>query len=76
MISADIKTDVKQEINLSYNLTEVPPQNLKYNVKQVCIFNLILVDIPSSLLLSVKIRGRQGFLLNSQNLLFMTNVIC
>ena len=76
MISADIKTDVKQEINLSYNLTEVPSQNLKYNVKQVCIFNLILVDIPSSLLLSVKIRGRQGFLLNSQNLLFMTNVIC
>ena len=76
MISADIKTDVKQEINLSYNLTEVPSQNLKYNVKQVCIFNLILVDIPSSLLLSVKIKGRQGFLLNSQNLLFMTNVIC
>ena len=37
---------------------------------------LILVDIPSSLILSVKNRGRQGFLLNSQNLLSMTNVIC
>ena len=37
MISADIKTDVKQEIKeliaVSYDLTEVPSQNLKYNVK-------------------------------------------
>ena len=67
MISADIKTDVKQEIKellaVSYNLTEVVSQNLKYNVKQACIFNLILVDIPSSLILSVKNRWRQGFYL-------------
>ena len=80
MISADIKTDVKQEIKellaVSYNFTEVPSQNLKCNVKEACIFNLILVDIPSSLILSVKNRGKQGFLLNSQNLLSMTNVIC
>ena len=80
MISADIKTDVKQEIKellaVSYNLTEVPYRNLKYNVKQACSFNLILVEIPSSLILSVKNRGRQGILLNSQNLLSMTNVIC
>ena len=80
MISADIKTDVKQEIKellaVSYNLTEVPSQNLKFNVKQACIFNLILVDIPSGLILSVKNRGRQGFLLNSQNLLSMANVTC
>ena len=44
MISADIKTDVKQEIKelltVSYNLTEVPSQNLKYNVKQTCIQSL------------------------------------
>ena len=32
-------------------------QNLKYNVKTVCIFHLILVDILSILLLSVKNRG-------------------
>ena len=80
MISADKKPDVKQEIKellaVPYNLTEVPSQNLKYNVKQACIFDLILVDFPSSLILSVKNRGRQGFLLNRQNLLCMTNVIC
>ena len=29
-------------------------QNLKYNVKQACIFHLILVAIPSSLTLSIK----------------------
>ena len=37
--------------------TEVPFQNLKYNIKQACIFRLILVDIPSNLTLSVKSRG-------------------
>ena len=42
-------------------LTEVPSENLKYNVKQACIFNLILVGIPSSLTLSVKNRGMKGF---------------
>ena len=52
MISADIKTDAKQEIK-----ELVPSQNLKYNVKQACIFNLILFGIPSSLILFVKDRG-------------------
>ena len=40
--------------------TEVPSQNLKYNVKQACIFNLILVGIPSKLILSVNNRGVKG----------------
>ena len=43
IISADIKTDVKQEIKtlvaVSYNFMEVPSQNLKHNVKQACIFS-------------------------------------
>ena len=42
MISADIKADVKQEIEegsyILELLTEVPSQNLRYNVKQACIF--------------------------------------
>ena len=78
MISADIKADLKQikelvDVILEL-LTEVPCQNLKYNVKQACIFNLILVGIPSSLILSVKNRGRRGFLLNSYNLLSMKKI--
>ena len=41
-----------------------------YNVKrQVCIFHLILVGIPSILILSVKNRGWGGCLLNGQNFL-------
>ena len=32
-------------------------QNFKYNVKKVCIFQLILVGIPSILILSIKNRG-------------------
>ena len=54
-------------------------QNLKYNVKTVCIFHLILVDILSILLLSVKNRGvvvGGGGLLNGQNPLSVTKVIC
>ena len=67
MISADIKADLKQikelvDVILQL-LTEVPSQNLKYNVKQACIFNLILVGIPSSLILSVKNRGGGVFYL-------------
>ena len=46
-------------------------QNLKYNVKGACIFHLILVDILSILILSVKNRGVGvgvvGGLLNGQN---------
>ena len=32
-------------------------ENLKYNVKEACIFHLILVGIPSSSILSIKKRG-------------------
>ena len=50
MISADIKTDVKQRNKRTGScilslFTYVPSQNLQYNVKQACIFHLILVDI-------------------------------
>ena len=81
MISADIKADVKQEMKelvacIWKHFTEVPSQNLKYNVKQACIFNLILVGIPSTLILSVMNREVKGFLLNNENLLSMMKVIC
>ena len=56
--------------------TEISSQNLKYNVKQAYIFNLIFVGIPSSLILSVKNRGIRGFLLNYQNLISMMKVFC
>ena len=67
-----------------YLFTEVPSQNLKYNVKQACIFNLIMVGIPSSLILYVMKRrggGRGGrgcrvFVINEQSLLSMMKVIC
>ena len=58
MISADIKTDAKQEmkelVTASYNFSQ------KYLLKTI--FHLILVGIPSSLILSVKDRvgGRRG----------------
>ena len=48
-------------------------QNLKYSVKKVCIFYLILVGILSSLRLSVK--NRVGGLVNGQNPLSVTKVI-
>ena len=32
-------------------------ENLKYNVKEACIFHLILVGIPLSSILSIKKRG-------------------
>ena len=58
MISAAIKTDHlcktanKRTGSCILQLfTDVPSQNLKYKAKQVFIFPLILVDIPSSLML-------------------------
>ena len=51
-------------------------QNLKYNVKKLCTFHLILVGILSILILSVKNRGgREGGFLNGQNLLSVAKVI-
>ena len=58
-------------------------ENLKYNVKRACMFHLILFGILSILIFSVKNRGvgdarrgRGGGLLNGQNPLSMTKVIC
>ena len=48
-------------------------QNLKYNVKKVCIFHLILVGILSILIVSIKEQGVEGGLLNRQNLLSKIN---
>ena len=47
-------------------------------IKRVCIFHLILVGIPSFLILPIKNRGEGVgfFLLNRQNPLRMTKVIC
>ena len=60
LISANIKTEAKQEIKalvaISYNSSQ-KYQNLKYNVKRACIFNLIFDGIPSSLVLFVKNKG-------------------
>ena len=41
-------------------------QNLKYNVKRACIFHLILLGIPSSLILSVKSSGFAVFYLTDK----------
>ena len=42
--------------------TEISSQNFKDNVKQACIFHLILAGIPFNLILSGKIRGgKVGF---------------
>ena len=46
---------------------------MKYNVKQVCIFHLILLGIPSNLMLSIKSKKVLKF--NGQNLLSVTKVI-
>ena len=62
MISADVKADVKQQelkelVVVSFNFYKKYLENLKCNVKQACIFHLILLGIPSSLILSVKSWG-------------------
>ena len=56
IISADIKADVKQTIK---QLVAV-----SHNI--LWIFNLILVGIPSSLILSIKTRGEGFFYLIAQ----------
>ena len=88
MISADLKTNLKQEIK---NLVTASSQNLTFNVKQASIFHLILVGIPCLLILSTKngasspflmdnirIHGMGGVrqvLLNDQSLLSMMKII-
>ena len=65
MISADVKANKnnnKQKIWWLYltNFYKRYLQNLKYNVKRVCILRLILFGILSILILSVKYRGGGG----------------
>ena len=78
MISTDTKADVKREIKelvaVSYNFQQ-KLKNLKYNIKQDCIFNLIFVGTQFSLL-SAKNMGTRGILLNSLNLLSMAKAFC
>ena len=63
-MSAAVKADVKQQEikDLVTHLTVLCkkyPQNLKYNVNRGCIFHLVLVGIPCTLILSIKngVRG-------------------
>ena len=60
MMSADLKANIKQQ-----------------EIKDVVAvsYNLILVSISSILILSIKNKGRGG-LLNRQNLLSVTKVVC
>ena len=79
MVPADVKANKNKRIWWLYltNFYKRYLQNLKYIVKKVCIFHLILVGILSILPLSVKNRGRGGGdSLNWQNPLSMTKVIC
>ena len=54
---ADVKEyDIKElvAVYIFINFNEENLQNLKYNLKRTCIFHLILLGIPSSLILLVK----------------------
>ena len=86
MIFADVKSNIKQQeikdlVSASYKLLEEAFQTSN-TVKRVCMFHLILVGIPSILVLSVPLirtgRGEGGIggLLNRQNPLSVTKVIC
>ena len=63
ILSADVKANVKQYeikelVAVNYkNFIRSTLKNMKYNVNRACIFYLILVGIPSSLILSIKNRG-------------------
>ena len=65
MISAVVKTDVKQqEIKELVAIScKKYPQNCKYTVKQACIFHLFLLGTPSNLILFIKNRGMGFFYL-------------
>ena len=81
-MSADVKANIKQHeikdlVTYLTILCKKYLQNLKYNVNRGCIFHLILVGIPSTLILSIKNRGLGGRgLLNRQDPLRLTKVIC
>ena len=55
MISADIKIDVNQQeikelVTVSYNSYRSTLSKNEIQIKQACIFHLILIGIPSSLM--------------------------
>ena len=83
MISADVEANKnkknKKKIWWLYltNFYKNQLQNLKYNVKKVCTYHLILVGILSILMLTDKNSTGGGFFwLNEQNLLSVAKVIC
>ena len=83
MISADVKSNIKQQeikdlVAASYMLQIIRRSTFKTSskIKRVCIFQLILVGIPSILILSVKNRGGGRSLLNRLISLSMTKVVC
>ena len=56
-LGKSVKKEKHQEIKgciLSLFIRHMYLENLKYNLKHAFIFHLILLDIPSSLILSVK----------------------
>ena len=58
MISADIKQQqAKELVAVACKFYRKYHQNLKYNVKQMCIFHLILIGIPFILIYSFKNEG-------------------
>ena len=59
-------------------LTFFITSTLKYNVKRECIFYLILVGIPSTLIMSIKNKqgGGSGFFLNGQNPISVIKAVC
>ena len=65
MISGDVKSNIKQQeikdlVAASYKLLEEITFKTSNAIKKLCIFHLILVDIPSILIFSVKNRGGVG----------------
>ena len=68
-----IKANVKQydtkelvAVYIFINFNKKYLQNLKYNVKRTCIFHLILLGFPSSMILSVKSSGCAVFYLTKK----------
>ena len=65
IMSADVKANIKQQdikdlVTYLTILCKKYLKNLKYIVNRGCIFCLILVSIPSTLILSIKNRGVWG----------------
>ena len=62
MMSAYVKANIKQQeikdlVTYLTILCNKYLQNFKYNANRGCIFHLILVGIPPTLILSIKNRG-------------------